>query len=220
MKEEKVPEDLEISIESKNSNNNNIEPVIKWLDDKAGDGENCILVYPNLQAFRQIYTIYVKDKLAAKVSNEQQSKSRIILIATYYETVDSVRHHLRAFGIKNVQWLVDEGSLVIVDALRSFFAYINGMKWLIDSLSHRARKEGRPGVTALVDVGSFFIFGGDGKAKELISYETSLAAKTQDSNVKGISCYHAGDYGILTYADKEEITQRQTKKLLEVREQS
>jgi hypothetical protein len=92
------------------------------------------------------------------------------------------------------------------------------MKKLIESLSLRARKEGRAGVTAIVDMGFFFLFGGDSKATDLISYETSLAPKTQDGNVRGFSCYHWGNYGTLTEADKQEITQGYKKKLLEVTE--
>ena len=92
------------------------------------------------------------------------------------------------------------------------------MKKLIDSLSVRARKERRPRVTAIVDMGFFFLFGGDSKAADLISYEASLAPKTQDGNVKGISCYQWGHYETLTERDKELLTQGQRKKLLEVKE--
>jgi hypothetical protein len=209
----------------------NEESIQRWFDKEVEDGENTILVYPNTQTFRQIYTKYVKDQLAAARAQEgkednnnssrdtnKQSKSRIILIAPFYETVDSVKHHLSAFGVENVQGLIDSGSLVIADSFHSFFPDSNGMKKLIDSLSERARKEGRPGVTAIVDVGFFFLFGGDSKAADLISYEASLAPKTQDGNVKGISCCHWGNYETLTERDKELLTQGQKKKLLEVRE--
>jgi hypothetical protein len=207
----------------------------RWFDKEVEDGENTILVYPNTQTFRQIYTKYVKDQLVSASKqeveeednnnnnnssrdNNEQSKSRIIRIAPFYETVDSVKHHLSALGVENVQGLIDSGSLVIADSFHSFFPDSNGMKKLIDSLSERARKEGRPGVTAIVDVGFFFLFGGDSKAADLISYEASLAPKTQDGNVKGISCYHWGNYETLTERDKELLTQGQKKKLLEVRE--
>ena len=206
----------------------------RWFDKEVEDGENTILVYPNTQTFRQIYTKYVKDQLVAasreqeveeynnnntsSKDNNNQSISRIILIAPFYETVDSVKHHLSAVGVENVQGLIDSGSLVIADSFHSFFPDSNGMKKLIDSLSERARKEGRPGVTAIVDVGFFFLFGGDSKAADLISYEASLAPKTQDGNVKGISCYHWGNYETLTERDKELLTQGRKKKLLEVRE--
>ena len=212
----------------------NEESIQRWFDKEVEDGENTILVYPNTQTFRQIYTKYVKDQLVAARKredeeenniknnsyrdNNEQSKSRIILIAPFYETVDSVKNHLSAFGVKNVQGQIDSGSLVMADSFHSFFPDSNGMKKLIDSLSERARKEGRPGVTAIVDVGFFFLFGGDSKAVDLISYEASLAPKTQDGNVKGISCYHWGNYETLTERDKELLTQGRKKKLLEVRE--
>jgi hypothetical protein len=215
----------------------NEESIQRWFDKEVEDGENTILVYPNTQTFRQIYTKYVKDQLVSARKQEveeednnnnnnnnssrdiyEQSKSRITFIAPFYETVDSVKHQLSAFGVENVQGLTDSGSLVIADSFHSFFPDPNGMKKLIDSLSERARKEGRPGVTAIVDVGFFFLFGGDSKAADLISYEASLAPKTQDGNVKGISCYHWGNYETLTERDKELLTQGQKKKLLEVRE--
>jgi hypothetical protein len=217
-------------IESKD----NEESIQRWLKNEVDNGENSILVYPDTQTFRQIYTKYVKDQLTAareqenkennnnnnnsSRDNNEQSKSRIILIAPFYETADSVKHQLSAFGVENVQGLIDSGSLVIADSFHSFFPDSSGMKKLIDSLSQRAREKGRAGVTAIMDMGFFFLFGGDSKAADLISYEASLAPKTQDGNVKGVSCYHWGNYETLTERDKELLTQGQKKKLLEVRE--
>jgi len=210
----------------------NPESIVKWLDKEIEYGENSILVYPNLQTLRQIYTNYVKKQSASAAAREKEeidsilseesslTKARITLIAPFYETVDSVKHRLSASGIESVQGLIENGSLVIVDSFHSFFPDPNGMKKLIDSLSQRARKEGRAGVTAIVDMGFFFLFGGDSKAAHLISYEVSLAPKTQDGNVKGISCYHWENYGTLTDADKEQISLGQRKKLLEVEDRS
>jgi len=81
-----------------------------------------------------------------------------MLLATFYETTDSVEHSLRAVGVKDIQNLIDNGSLVIVNAFSSYYPVIDGMKKLIASLSDRARKEGRVGVTAMVDMGFFFLF--------------------------------------------------------------
>src|SRR5687767_2739712 len=140
----------------------NEESIQRWFDKEVEDGENSILVYPSTQTFRQIYTKYVKDQLAAARAqegkednnnnnnnnnnssreNNEQSKSRIILIAPFYETVDNVKHQLSAFDVEEVQRLIDSGSLVIADSFHSFFPDSNGMKKLIDSLSERARKEG------------------------------------------------------------------------------
>jgi hypothetical protein len=194
---------------------------MKWFDEEVRDGENSIIIYPNLQTFRQIYTKYVKDQLAKEDENNSKrnepSLPRIILIATFYETTDSVKHHLSAVGLQNIQILIDNGSLVIVDAFCSYYPNVDGMKKLGASLSDRARKEGRDGVTAIVDMGFFFLFGGDGRATELINYEASLAPTTEGGNVKGFSCYHGGNYDTLKDDQKKELAQRQ-KKVFEVTE--
>jgi hypothetical protein len=163
-----------------NNNSESNESIMKWLDEEVGGGENGIVIYPNLQTFRQIYTKYVKDKLATKEVEEEEkddnnnnnnnnnnnkskgngqlSKPRIMLLATLYETTDSVKHSLHAVGVKDIQNLIDNGSLAIVDAFSSYYPVIDGTKRLIASLSDRARKEGRVGVTAMVDMGFFFLF--------------------------------------------------------------
>jgi hypothetical protein len=200
------------------------ESIMKWFHDGIEDGENGIVIYPNLQTFRQIYTQYVKDQFAKEDEKNNNTRNkqlkprrRIILIATFYETTDSVKHNLSAVGVEDVQSLIDNGSLVIVDAFSSYYPDIDGMKKLVASLSERAKKEGRVGVTALVDMGFFFLFGGDGRATELINYEASLAPKTEGGNVRGFSCYHGGNYSTLKDDQKKELAQK-GKKLLEVTE--
>ncbi len=61
------------------------------------------------------------------------------------------------------------------------------MEKLVTSLSERADREGRIGVSAIVNMGFFFLYDGDGDASELISYETSLPPKTDGGNVRGFS---------------------------------
>lgn len=91
------------------------------------------------------------------------------------------------------------------------------MKKLVASLSQRARKEGRVGITAIVDMGFFFLFGRDGRATELINYEASLPPRTEGGNVRSFSCYHGGNYNTLQDSQRKELAQR-GKKLLEVTE--
>ncbi|MDP8886192.1 MAG: hypothetical protein M3M91_00210 [Thermoproteota archaeon] len=54
------------------------------------------------------------------------------------------------------------------------------------------KQEGRAGITTIVNMGSLFLFDGDIKAADLISYEAFSTQKTQDDDVKGFSCYHWG----------------------------
>lgn len=199
------------------------ELIKKWFKEGIAEGENGIVIYPNLQTFRQIYTEYAKDQLAKEEDEDdnstrnEQLKPRIILVATFYETINSVKHNLSVVVGVDVQSHIDDGSLVIVDAFSSYYPDVDGMKKLVASLSERARKEGRVGVTAIVDMGFFFLFGGDGRATELINYEASLAPKTEGGNVRGFSCYHRRNYDTLKDNQKKELAQK-GKKLLEVTE--
>jgi hypothetical protein len=204
------------------NNSENNELIKKWFKEEIEEGENGIIIYPNLQTFRQIYTQYVKDQQEKEEEKENDSTHnkqlmpRIILIATFYETIDSVKHSLNVVGV-DVQRDIDNGSLVIVDAFSSYYPDINGMKKLVASLSQRARKEGRVGVSSIVDMGYFFLFGGDGRATELINYEASLPPKTEGGNVIGFNCYHGGNYNTLKDSQRKELAQK-GKKVLEVTE--
>jgi hypothetical protein len=61
------------------------------------------------------------------------------------------------------------------------------MKELVALLSHRAIKEGRAGITAIIDIGFFFVFGGENTATQLINYDTSLAPKGEGSIIKSLA---------------------------------
>ena len=118
--------------------------------------------------------------------------------------------------VANVQSHIDDGSLKIVDAFDGYYPDVGGMKMLVASLSERARKEGRMGVSVISNMGFFFLYDGDGEASELISYETSLPSKTDGGNVRGFSCYHTRDYENLDDRKKKELDTQGQKKSLEV----
>jgi hypothetical protein len=214
-----------------------IESVMKWFENGMDEGEHGIVVYPNLHTFREIYTEYVKDQLVVRQEEEKEENNdddyyqnnnnnglreqlqnpRIILIATFYDTVNTVKHNLSAVGV-DVQSLVDDGSLLIIDAFNGYHPDVAGVKKLVASLSERADREGRIGVSVIANMGFFFLYGGDGKATELISYEASLAPKTDGGNIRGFSCYHLGDYRNLNDSQKKELQGHGQKKLLKVTE--
>ena len=211
-----------------------IESVMQWFEDGMEEGENGILVYPNMQTFREIYMQYAKDQLVAREEQkenednnndhyrdnnnrrkEQSPMPRIILIATFYDTVNAVKHNLSAVGV-DVQSHIDDGSLLIVDAFDGYYPNTDGMKKLVATLSERARKEGRIGVSVISNMGFFFLYDGDGDASELISYETSLPSKKDGGNVRGFSCYHTRDYENLVDSEKKELLNQGQKKSLEI----
>jgi hypothetical protein len=217
-----------------------IESIMRWFENPIEGGENGILVYPNLQTFRGICTQYVKDQLVVRQEEEEEQKEeneennddyyldnnglreelqmpRIILIATFYDTVNAVKHNLSAVGV-NVQSHIDDGSLLIVDAFNGYHPDMDGVKKLVASLSERAAREGRIGVSAIVNMGFFFLYDGHSEASELISYETSLPSRTDGGNVRGFSCYHLRDYKNLNDSQKKELQGHGQKKLLKATE--
>ncbi len=89
------------TVQQKDESKEDDDSVLKWFNEEVGYGENAIIIYPNLQKFRQIYTKYVKDQLVKEDSSNdeynkenKQLRRRIILVAPFYETVDSVKQHL------------------------------------------------------------------------------------------------------------------------------
>jgi hypothetical protein len=86
----------------------------------------------------------------------------------------------------------------------------------VTTLSERARKERRIGVSVISNMGFFFLYDGDGTASELISYETSLPSKIEGGNVRGFNCYHARDYDNLVDSQKKELLTGGQKKSLEI----
>ena len=211
-----------------------IGSIMRWFENPIEGGENGIVIYPNLETFREICTQYVKDQLVVRQKEEEEENKnnyyqdniglreqlhmpRIILIATFYDTVNAVKHNLSAVGV-DVQSRIDDGSLLIVDAFNGFHPNVDGVKKLVASLSKRAAREGRIGVCVIVNMGYFFLYGGDGKATELINYEASLAPKTDGGNVRGFSCYHLGDYNTLNDSQKKELQGHGQKKILDVTE--
>lgn len=228
---------MRISAES-----SDIESVMEWFNEGIEDGEIGTLVYPNLQTFRQIYTQYVKDHLLVREEEEEQKEKknhddnndddysdnnnrgkgqlllpRIILIATFYDTVNAVKHNLRAVGV-DVQSHIDAGSLLIVDAFDGHYPKTDGMNKLVATLSERARKEGRIGVSVISNMGFFFLYDVDGRASELITYEASLLSKTDGGNVRGFNCYHTRDYDNLVDSQKKELLTKGQKKSIEITE--
>ena len=160
------------------------------------------------------YDVYYQDNNGPR---EELLIPRIILIATFYDTVNAVKHNLSAVGV-DVQSRIDDGSILIADAFNGYHPDMDGVKKLVASLSERAAKEGRIGVCVIVNMGYFFLYGGDGKVTELINYEGLLAPETDGGNVRGFSCYHLGDYNTLNGSQKEELQGHGQKKLLKVTE--
>jgi hypothetical protein len=150
-------------------------------------GEHNMLVYPDLDTFKEMYCLYSKMHL-------EPQYNEIVLIVTNYEIPAKVRQNLKDFGI-DADIKEKEGSLVIVDSVRGYQnGDVNGVLKLAKSLVERAEKEGRQGVCVFGDMGSFFLFD---RIMELLQYEISIPRRPE-IKLKAFCSYHAGDYDRLT----------------------
>jgi hypothetical protein len=56
------------------NNSESNESIMKWFHEGITEGENGIVIYPNLQTFRQIYRQYAKDQLAKEEDDDDDEK--------------------------------------------------------------------------------------------------------------------------------------------------
>lgn len=161
-----------------------------------------LLVYNDLEAFREIYTQYSKALLP---------QNEIVVIATQYEPINKVKNTLQLSGGIDVERYLNQDTLFILDAQDGYqIAGSDGMWKFAMSLLSRARKEGRLGVTWFGDAGSFFSFE---RIEELMQYELSLPDKYEDC-IKTICSYHLKDFERLTEAQKQTLFDHHFKSIL------
>ena len=164
-------------------------------------GSHTLLVYNDLEAFREIYTQYSRSVLP---------QNEIVVIGTQYESINDVKNNLRLSDM-DVERYLNEGTLFIVDAQHGYQdADTHGMWKFAMSLLSRAKREGRQGITWFGDAGSFFSFE---KIEDLMQYELSLPQRYEDS-IKTVCSYHLKDFEKLTETQQQTLFDHHFKSLL------
>jgi DcmR-like sensory protein len=190
---------------SEEENNDNNKTTTIWSDNDIAKeiskanllepGGHHMLVYKNLNLFRQVYLNYAITHLP---------QNEIVLLASQYEHVESVKSYLAAFGV-NVDKHLADGTLFIVDAQQGYFTGgdIEGTLKLAFTLASRAKKENRSGLTWIGDMGAFFGFE---DIARMMDYELqSCPQKYEDEMIKTVCCYHSADFDRLTASQKEAL---------------
>lgn len=145
--------------------------------------EHNLLIYPDLQSFRQIYSECTKQAL---------DNNEVVFLATTYDSFDRIEDALTSKGI-SVDDEKKKGNLIIVDAIRTYQIDTYGAINFAKDLVVRAARDGKEGVFNLSDMGSFFL---SERTDELIRYEQSLPKK-MDLKFKAICSYHRDNFGRL-----------------------
>src|SRR3954464_13464594 len=105
---------------------------------RADHGDHYMIVYPDLNTLREIYSHYIKFQL--------EEDNGIVLIIPYYQTTDNVRRILSQNKETNdsdrdndlpytdVQKYENEGYLVIIDSAKAYFKSEIGLESFIQRL--------------------------------------------------------------------------------------
>ena len=153
-------------------------------------GEHNILIYDELDSFREVYSKYIKKMLAA---------NNIVLMLPHYENVECVKQVLMEVEI-DMQKLQADGSLVILDSIRGFFEPdVDNFFSFLMILKQRAETTNKNGLTVIVDMGAFYHLRRIG---EMITYEKSIPTNS-DTGSSLLCSYHAKDFGRLAKGQKQ-----------------
>ena len=162
-----------------------LESILKALCETRY-GEHSIIIYPNLDTFREIYTHVTKLRI-------QNNRDRVLLLP-HYETFKSVEQALMELDIKAKEE-IENGSLEIVDSQHAFYDPAQTFLEVIKASATDAVRTGRSGAIIIADMGSFFH---RQQISEVISHECRIAAQTENARFIVFCCYHARDFEKLT----------------------
>jgi hypothetical protein len=164
---------------------------------QAEYGAHHIIIYPDLDILRKLYSNYVHT--------QTEKNNEIVLINPFYETTDSVRKVLSEkynHGMGDISKYEKEESLMIADSIEEYLGD-QPLVYVKKGLANYA-KMGKNGLSVLADLGSYFH---KSKYKDLVDYELSLPTKF-DVPMKGICLYHHKDFD-------DKLSDEQKQKLIE-----
>jgi len=166
-------------------------------------GMHIIVVYPHIHSLRQIYAHYIQRQL---------TNSEIVLILSYYDSVEGIKKYLEDFendgGERiNVDKYLREGSLLIVDSNEAFFDDQVNMQIdrksrdeskdrdivsLMKILKQHSEKLGKDKMTILIDLGCFF--NAAKGVQNLFRYERSVPQVFKNIKLKQFCLYDQEDF--------------------------
>jgi hypothetical protein len=100
------------------------------------------------------------------------------------------------------------GSLVILDSVRSYFGSEFDALSTIQILSKRAENQGKEGCCVIADMGQFY------DETELLKLETSVSLKFESVRCKGFCSYHQGFFDRLAENEKELLFEHHYRNLI------
>jgi hypothetical protein len=162
-------------------------------------GEHNLLIYQDLSALKETYSRYFRSRL--------QNNKEIILFFSTYQNIHSVRDTLIDAGV-DVTKFEREGSLLILDSVRTYFGSEFDILSTIKILSKRAENQGKEGCCAIADMGLFY------DSNELLKLETAVSLKFDSVRCKGFCCYHQAYFNRLADNEKQLLFEHHYRNLI------
>ena len=171
---------------------------------QAEYGAHYIIVYPDIMTLREIYSGYIKSQI--------KDNKEIVLILSYYETVDNLRSFLSPNDeiSSDLEKYEREGSLVIIDSVKGFFDFDHAS--YVKNLLKQAESLGKNGISVLADAGAFYHYS---QLEELVKRELSMPSKF-DIKLKRFCGFHKQDFDRLTEVQKQKLLDHHEKDLIAV----
>lgn len=149
-------------------------------------GEHNILIYPDLDSFREIYSKLTMARL--------KNNHDLVMLLPHYETEKSVRQSLTELEI-DVQEVINNGSLEILDSHHAFFDPAQRFLDTVRGSVNKAVRSGLAGAIIIADMGSFYH---RQLLDELANHECRIPPREPESKYTIFCCYHSKDYERLT----------------------
>jgi hypothetical protein len=141
-----------------------------------------MLVYPNIDILREFYCLYIRKEI--------EDYNGMVLIAPFYETIDSVRStlskYLPSFNISKYE---KDQSLTITDARRFYNTPQRAVEYTT-KMAKYAKSIGKTGVTVMGDMGVFFTTEYNNTVTD---YEISYLPKEFSVDRKGFCLFNEKD---------------------------
>ena len=160
-------------------------------------GGHVILVYPSLETLRKIYSHYCRTAL---------ENNELVLLLTYYETADSVRHTLTEVGIDVKRYEKERALMIIEDITKTYFGSGQDFLFFLNILNKQQEKRGKNGISVIADMGIFYHFNTNNN-DALFRFERSLPTKF-DIRLKRFCYYHIHDFDRLEEKEKQDLLEQ------------
>jgi hypothetical protein len=164
--------------------------------DKIEFGEHIILIYPNLDSLREIYSHYCRRAI---------ENNELVLLLTYYETANRVRQTLKEIGIDSERYEKERTLIIIEDVTKSHFSSSQDFLFFLKRLDEQQEKlDRRNGTSVIAYMGIFYHIRNKTSKNALIRFEKSLPTKF-DINLKRVCNYHKYDFDRLEEQEKKDL---------------